>query len=153
MDVMLVVDGPSALDEVASLRVWLTDEDNLRGRVEQVEAAPVPGTLTGAVVSGLTIAAASASVATTLASVLITWLKSRVGQVGLRVTRPDGVVVDLQADQVRGLTAEQTWQHVDAVAARIAEAISAPAPGSDPPAGLAPTPEPDHAGDEIDHSG
>jgi hypothetical protein len=43
-------------------------------------------------------------------------LKTRVGRVRLRVTRPDGAVVELNAEQVRGLDAEDAWLRVAQVA-------------------------------------
>jgi hypothetical protein len=60
--------------------------------------------LTGSIVYTLTIAVGS--LGTALATVLVTWLKTCVGRVRLRVIRPDGAVVELNAEQVRGLDAK-----------------------------------------------
>jgi hypothetical protein len=70
--------------------------------------------MTGEIVDGLTIAVGSLGPA--LATVLVTWLKTRVGRVRLRVTRPDGVTVEMDAEQVRGLDAEGSWLRVGQVA-------------------------------------
>lgn len=113
MDVVVRVEGPGAADELRSLRAWLVDDD-FRGRVRLLEADPASEMLTGGIVDGLTIAVGC--LGTALATVLVTWLKTRVGRVRLRVTRPDGAVVELNAEQVRGLDAEGVWLRVGQVA-------------------------------------
>ena len=40
---------------------------------------------------------------TALASVVIAWLRRRTGSVAVRLTRPDGSLVELAADRVRAL--------------------------------------------------
>lgn len=114
MDVVVRVEGPGAADELRSLRTWLIDDDDFRGRVQLHEADPAQETLTGGIVNGLTIAVGSLGAA--LATVLVTWLKTRVGRIRLRVTRPDGAVVVMNAEQVRGLDAEGVGLRVAQVA-------------------------------------
>jgi Effector Associated Constant Component 1 len=113
VDVVVRVEGPGAADELRSLRTWLIDDDDFRGRVRLHEADPAQETL-GGIVNELTIAVGSLGAA--LATVLVTWLKTRVGRVRLRVTRPDGAVVEMNAEQVRGLDAESAWLRVAQVA-------------------------------------
>jgi len=48
-----------------------------------------------------------AGVATAVASVLISWIRRRSGNVSVNVTRPDGAEVTLTAEHVRGLTTEE----------------------------------------------
>jgi Effector Associated Constant Component 1 len=119
VDVAVRVEGPGAADELRSLRMWLIDDDDFRGRVRLHEAGPARGTLSGGIVSELTIVVGS--LGTALATVLVTWLKTRVGRVKLRVTRPDGAVVELDAEQVRGLDAEGAWHR----AAQVADLLNA----------------------------
>jgi hypothetical protein len=114
VEVVVSVEGPGAADELRSLRTWLVDDDDFRGRVRLHETDPIQGTMTGGIVNALTVAVGS--LGTALATVLVTWLKSRVGRVRLRVTRPDGTLVELNAEQVRGLDAEGAWLRVAQVA-------------------------------------
>lgn len=119
VDVVVRVEGPGAADELRSLRTWLVDDDDFRGRVRLHEADPARETLTGGIVNALTVAVGS--LGTALATVLVTWLRTRVGRVRLRVTRPDGEVVELNVEQVRGLDAENTWLRV----AQLADLLNA----------------------------
>ncbi len=48
MDVTVnVVEPAAAGEELRSLVTWLNEEEELRGRVRLLEAAPEPGSLTG----------------------------------------------------------------------------------------------------------
>lgn len=116
MDVVIRVEGPGAADELRSLRTWLIDDDDFRGLVRLHEADPAQETLAGGIVNGLTIATVVGSLGTALGTVLVTWLKTRVGRVRIQVTRPDGAVVEMNAEQVRGLDAEGAWLRVAQVA-------------------------------------
>ncbi|MEV8322320.1 hypothetical protein [Kitasatospora sp. NPDC056731] len=109
-DQLLVkVEGGNSADGVRSLRQWLVEEDQLRGRVQLAEAPPAPGTL-GAVLDTLTVVLGPGGVATAVASVLISWIRRQRGNVSVKVIRPDGTVTELSATHVSGLEALQVRQ-------------------------------------------
>lgn len=99
VDVVVVVEGPGAGDEVRSLYGWLVGEDELRGRVQLRESAPESGAL-GALPLGLEIALAPGGGAV-LASAVVAWLRHRTSDLTCRVTRPDGGAVEVSAKRVR----------------------------------------------------
>lgn len=106
MDVAIEILGQQGSpDELRSLRQWMVEEEALRGRVRLVSAAPEPGAL-GGVVETLAIALAPGGVATALASVVITWIRRRTGNVVVKISEPGGKTYELSADNVRILSAE-----------------------------------------------
>jgi hypothetical protein len=107
-------------DEVRSLRQWMVEDDELRGRVRFVTAPPEPGTL-GGVAETLMIALGPGGVATALASVLITWIRRRTGNVTVKITKPDGVKYELSTDTMRSLSADDLKE----ITARLARDLEA----------------------------
>ncbi|WP_018348269.1 effector-associated constant component EACC1 [Longispora albida] len=101
---MLAVQAEREADDLHSLREWLVAEDLLRGRVRAVRPIPDPGTL-GSVVETLAVMLGPGGVATAIASVLITWLRRRTGNVKVQVTAPDGSSMELSATNVRNVDA------------------------------------------------
>jgi hypothetical protein len=75
MDARIWVTGGSS-EELAALREWLQDEDELRGRVRTVHR-PIGETELGPVAELLTVALGAGGAGTVLASSLKTWLLSR----------------------------------------------------------------------------
>ncbi|MER6029925.1 hypothetical protein [Streptomyces sp. NPDC001851] len=108
MDERLVVEvaGDRAADELRSLRDWLVAEEELRGRVRLELSPPAPGAL-GSLVAALTVALGPGGVATAAASVLISWLRRRTGDVSVKVVRPDGTAAEFSASNVHGLDAAE----------------------------------------------
>ncbi|MFJ2021612.1 MULTISPECIES: effector-associated constant component EACC1 [Streptomyces] len=108
VDERMVVEvvGDRSADELRSLRDWLVAEEELRGRVRLELPPPEPGAL-GSVVEALTVALAPGGVATAVASVLISWLRRRTGDVSVKVIRPDGASTEFSATNVSGLDAAQ----------------------------------------------
>jgi hypothetical protein len=103
MRVEVAVQGPRACDELGSLWSWLLDDEDLRGRVEICQAVPVPGTM-GTVPDVLLVALGGVGPA--FATVLVTWLRTRVGSVRITLTpRPGCPALNLHATNVRGLDA------------------------------------------------
>ncbi|MET8630553.1 hypothetical protein ABZW30_43805 [Kitasatospora sp. NPDC004669] len=102
MDVTLAAAGGQGADELRSLRAWLTDVDELRGRVTSVESPPVPGTL-GPVLDALAVALGPGGVATALATAVFSWIRQRRGEVTLKISRPDGASVEISGKRVQGL--------------------------------------------------
>lgn len=75
MKVQIRIDGGTG-DELASVRRWLSDEDELRGRI-QVVNEPIGETQLGSIPDVLTVALGASGAGTVLASSLITWLQTR----------------------------------------------------------------------------
>jgi hypothetical protein len=108
--VTLSVSGGAA--EAAELAAWLDEEDALRGRVRR-EAGPVPDGALGGELQQLVVGLTSGGVATAVASVIVAWLRRRTGSVSVRVSGRDGFELEVRADQVRYMDAEQLRAQVD----------------------------------------
>lgn len=108
MDERLVVEvvGDRSADELRSLRDWLVAEEELRGRVRLELSPPEPGAL-GSAVAALTVALGPGGVATAAASVLISWLRRRTGNVSVKMIRPDGTSTEFSVTNVSGLDATE----------------------------------------------
>ncbi|MGC4770505.1 effector-associated constant component EACC1 [Micromonospora sp. DT44] len=116
--------GEDHLAALESLQEWLVDDGELRGRVTGLESPPPPGAL-GPVLDSLLLALAPGSVATALATALISWIRHRGGAVRVEVELPDGRRVKLEADRVRELTDAQVRAHlVDLVAALTTDTVA-----------------------------
>ncbi|GGU98177.1 hypothetical protein GCM10010260_37940 [Streptomyces filipinensis] len=120
MDERLVVEvvGDRSADELRSLRDWLVAEEELRGRVRLELPEPEPGAL-GSLVAALTVALGPGGVATAAASVLISWLRRRTGDVTVKVLRPDGTSVEFSTTNVSGLDATE----VQRIAAELSRSL------------------------------
>jgi hypothetical protein len=115
MDVAVIAEGPDGGEQLRSLRDWLVDSQELRGRVDGVERPPETGTL-GPVLDALSVALGPAGAATAFATGLIAWLRTRRGEVHIKVTLPDGSSLELTAKRVSGLDAGALQQQVTNVA-------------------------------------
>jgi hypothetical protein len=102
-EVQIRVSG--AEDGAASLMSWLLAEVDLRGRI-RLDGSPPPSGSLGAMTDVLTVAVGAGGSASVLASALVAWIRRRSGNTVIRVTRPDGSSIELEATEVRGLTAE-----------------------------------------------
>ncbi|MFC9501368.1 hypothetical protein [Streptomyces sp. NPDC056982] len=98
--------------EATDLAVWLDEEDALRGLVRR-EAGPVPEGALGGELQQLAVGLTSGGVATALASVVVAWLRRRTGSVTVRISGRDGFELEVRADQVRNMDAEQLRAQVD----------------------------------------
>lgn len=125
MDAAVTVAGPDAFDQLRSLQEWLGDVDELRGRVGSRESAPERGTL-GPVLDALAVALGPGGAATALATAVIAWLRSRRGEVRVKVTLPDDRSVELTARRIAGLDADALRQQVDQVAAMLDDGSDEP---------------------------
>ncbi|WP_157111925.1 effector-associated constant component EACC1 [Nocardia beijingensis] len=103
-------------EELRSLDRELTDADELRGQVRPAIAEPQPGEL-GALETALIVGLGQGGAATALATVLIAWLRTRVGSVSVKLTRSDKVVLEVNAAQLRGLSAVQVLEFTGKLAA------------------------------------
>lgn len=110
---LAVADG-----DAGDLAAWLDAEDELRGQVRRVpEAVPI-GAL-GAGLAQLAVSLASGGTATAVASTVIAWLRRRNGQVTVRVTRRDGVTIEVHAERVREMDADALRVLADQIAAML----------------------------------
>ncbi|MGK3208654.1 effector-associated constant component EACC1 [Amycolatopsis sp. MEPSY49] len=116
MDAAVRAEGPEAADELRSLNSWLADVDELRGAVRPRAQEPRPGTL-GPVLDALAVALGPAGAVTAFATTLIAWLRTRRGDVRIKVTLDGGRVVELTAKHVAGLDAEALARQVEQVTA------------------------------------
>lgn len=110
VDIVLSVSGGAA--EAADLAAWLDEEHALRGRV-RLDAGPVLDGALGGELQQLVVGLTSGGVATAVASVIVAWLRRRTGSVTVRVLGRDGFELEVRADQVRNMDAEQLRSHVD----------------------------------------
>ncbi|GAA5173568.1 hypothetical protein GCM10023321_75470 [Pseudonocardia eucalypti] len=105
MAVALRIDGSGDPADLRSLNSWLSGRNELRGRVSRRSRAPEPGTM-GSVTDVLVVALGPSGVAAALASVLISWIKQRTGEVTLRATCACGRETTIEAKQVPNPTPE-----------------------------------------------
>lgn len=115
MDVAVVAEGPDGEHQLRSLQDWLVDSQELRGRVDGVERPPETGTL-GPVLDALSVALGPAGAVTALATGLIAWLRTRRGDVHIKVTLPDRSSLELTAQRVSGLDTDALQQQVTEIA-------------------------------------
>ena len=101
-----------ALTELPSLKAWLSDTAELRGRVTGVELPPPPGTL-GPLLDAIDVALGPGGAATAFATAIIAWIRHRSSSVKITISRPDGERVELEASRVRGLDADSLQAQVE----------------------------------------
>lgn len=102
MDVLVTISEGGSADMLRELRSWLVDEPELRGRVLLRERAVGQGDL-GPTLEALQLLGAGGGAATA-ASVIIAWLRSRSGEIKIKVTR-NGETLEVSAKGVKGLDA------------------------------------------------
>ncbi len=132
--VLLRIASPDAATDLASLRGWLADVPELRGRVDEVHSPPPAGAL-GPVLDALQVAAVPGGAVTLFATALVTWLQHRDTDVTVRVER-DGRTVELDAKRVRALDVDGVRRVIEAAVHAIEEpAESAGRTDGGPPGG------------------
>jgi len=90
MDVELTVGGLGFHDELTNLEDWLLEDPALAGcRITRPTGSPAPEEM-GALSDVLVVALGSGGAGATLAGSLSVWLRTRVGDVTLRVRTPQG---------------------------------------------------------------
>jgi hypothetical protein len=105
MELVISIDTGQREPEARSLWDWLVAEPALRG---QVRAAEKPDMLT--------VTLGPEDVAAAVANVLVAWLRRRVGDVTVTITRPDGVWVTVDAEQIRELEPSAVEELADGLA-------------------------------------
>ena len=96
------VSGDGGDDGAGSLRQWLLEDDDLGGRARMVPAPVKDGEL-GSLSDLLAVTLGPGGVATAVAAGAIAWIRRRVGDVALSVTRPDGASLSLKSRNIRGM--------------------------------------------------
>ncbi|MBO0851255.1 MAG: hypothetical protein J2P20_17465 [Pseudonocardia sp.] len=120
MDVAVSAAGPEAGDQLRSLRGWLADVEELRGRVSLREHPPRPGTL-GPVLDALVVAVGPGGAATAMAATVVAWLRNRHGEVRVKMTLPDSRSMELTAKHVAEFDAAALERQVAQIAAMLGQ--------------------------------
>jgi hypothetical protein len=116
VNAVVTAEGPAVADQLRSLHAWLADVQELRGTVELAESPPPSGAL-GPVLDALAVALGPAGAVTAFATATIAWLRTRPGEVRIKVTHADGRSLELTATNVANLDAAALRQQVDQVTA------------------------------------
>ncbi|MFE4208460.1 hypothetical protein ACFRSX_35410 [Streptomyces goshikiensis] len=111
MDVRVLADGQDAADQLRSLQEWLVGVEELRGRVTAEEAPPPPGKL-GPVLETLVVALGPGGAVTAFSVAVLAWLRTRRGDVRIKLTLLGGRSLELTARRVSGLDAEALRRQV-----------------------------------------
>jgi len=98
-----IAEGGSA-DLLRNLYTWLVNEPDLRGRVLLRQTPAVPDKL-GPSADALQLMLGAGGGAATAASVIIAWLRSRSGEITVKLTRGDQTL-EVSAKGLRGMNAE-----------------------------------------------
>ncbi|MEU5850343.1 effector-associated constant component EACC1 [Saccharopolyspora shandongensis] len=115
MDLTIEVEASELGPELRSLHQWLIAESELRGRVQTVQSPPEPGTL-GPTTDALLVALGPGGVATAVATVLVSWIRRRVGDVTAKVTRPDGTTIEVEATNLRDMDVADVEKFASSIA-------------------------------------
>jgi hypothetical protein len=91
-------------DPARSLRSWLVDADELRGRVHTVESSPRLGEL-GAWVDALAVVLAPGGAAAVLAGAVLSWMRCNRADLRVTLRRGDGEQAEVEVKRLRGLDA------------------------------------------------
>lgn len=125
MDVTINVAGPDAAGEdLRDLFRSLRTEEEFRGRVELVEAAPEPGTM-GGWPDSVVVALSQGGAVTVLAGAVITWIRYRTSTMTVTMSRPEGTSVRLDLDRVRDMDPAEVAKLVEQTAAALGEGARA----------------------------
>jgi hypothetical protein len=124
VDVRVSAEGENPADELESLRDWLADAGELRGRVTGVEPPPPVGAL-GPVLDSVLIAMGPGGAAAAFATALVSWLRHRGGAVKIRVELSDGTAVRVDATDVRRFDVAELRSLVETVTHAVVRAREA----------------------------
>lgn len=102
MEASFDISGGREADDLGSLWEWMQADGELGGRARVVHAPVEEGTL-GSLADVLAVTLGPGGVATAVASAAVAWIRRRVGDVSLKVTRSDGSSLSLTSQNVRGL--------------------------------------------------
>ncbi|MFE6838584.1 hypothetical protein ACFVFI_27560 [Streptomyces sp. NPDC057705] len=120
MDVRVLGEGQDAADQLRSLQEWLVRVEELRGRVRAEEPPPPPGKL-GPVLETLVVALGPGGAVTAFSVAVLAWLRTRRGDVRIKLTLPGRRSLELTARRVSGLDAEALRRQVADMANALAK--------------------------------
>lgn len=115
MDVRVSAEAADPAGELESLRDWLADMGEFRGRVAAVESPPPPGAL-GPVLDAVLISLGPGGAAAAFATAVVSWLRQRRGAVKIEIELPDGASVKVEATVVRELGVTELRPLLESVA-------------------------------------
>ncbi len=104
MTVLVTIAEGGSADLLRNLYTWLVNEPDLRGRVLLRQTPAVPDKL-GPSADALQLMLGAGGGAATAASVIIAWLRSRSGEITVKLTRGDQTL-EVSAKGLRGMNAE-----------------------------------------------
>jgi hypothetical protein len=110
VEARLEIDGAAEVqDELSSLRRWLGDEAEFRGRVRVERAAVGPGEM-GGLIDALSVSLASGGALTVLAGSVSVWLRQKRSTLTVRIVNADGSSQEISA---RGPAADTLAKKID----------------------------------------
>lgn len=104
MTVLVTFPEGGSADLLRDLHTWLVNEPDLRGRVRLRETPAAQGTL-GPAVDALQLMLGAGGGAATVATMIIAWLRSRSGEITVKLTR-GYQTLEVSAKGVKGMNAE-----------------------------------------------
>jgi hypothetical protein len=128
MDVRVSIEDEEDSRRLESLRHWVGDMSELKGRVNEVTAPPPPGTL-GPFLESIVVALGSGAAGTAFASALLAWVRQQSGAVKVQLDLPDGRQVHVDATQVKALSAAELREQVASILRELREAEGKPDQG------------------------
>lgn len=96
----LTIQTDGTADDLFELREWLSNEDELRGRVSVPPIAIRPGEM-GGLSDALMVAVGTGGMGTVLVQSLSSWLTARRSSIAVQLTRPDGTQLSVDARRIK----------------------------------------------------
>jgi hypothetical protein len=124
---LTITDG--SLDELRALRTWLTQEEQLRGRVILTQDGPPGSGTLGMAMEALSVSIESGGAVTVLVAGIMSWIRQRYGQrhrastTVIKLRRADGAMVEISA------ATAGTWSSAE-IAAQIRQLVGDLDPGN-----------------------
>jgi hypothetical protein len=122
---LTITDG--SLDELRALRTWLTQEEQLRGRVTLTQDGPPESGTLGMALEALSVSIESGGAVTVLIAGIMSWIRQRYGErhrtstTVIKLRRADGAMVEISATA-------GTWSSAE-IAAQIRQLVRDLDPG------------------------
>jgi hypothetical protein len=101
-------------DPARSLRSWLVDEDELRGRVRLMDRPPEPGRL-GAWLETVAVVLAPGGAAAVLAGAVVSWVRWHRSDLRVAIRRRDGQQAEVEVKRLRGMDAATLPEVIEAL--------------------------------------
>jgi hypothetical protein len=93
---------PSAVHKTLALQAWLSQQDQLRGRVRQAEQKPADGQMGSELAGILVVALGAGGAVSVLAQALVVWCQQpRSHSIRVTVTCPDGTSIEVEGRKAK----------------------------------------------------